>query len=175
MAWQSRYKVVKLTAPVWLLWGGGFAALMLLIAHGFEIIGHLPPCELCLHQREGYWAALLVGLGGYALARWKPKVGRGLLVLLAAVLALETVLAAYHAGVEWKWWPGPASCTGVHSGAITAAQMSFLLSGPKVHVVQCDQAAWRLLGLSMAGWNALCALALTVATVVAYRRVRAPR
>ena len=77
MAWQSRYKVVKQTAPVWLLWGGGLAALMLLIAHGFETFGRLPPCELCLHQREGYWAALAVGEGGYGLARWKVKTSRG--------------------------------------------------------------------------------------------------
>ena len=175
MAWQSRYKLVKLSAPIWLLWGGGLAALMLLIAHGFETFGHLPPCELCLGQRDDYWAALVVGGGGYGLARWKPKVGRALLLLLAAVFALEVLLAAYHAGVEWTWWPGPASCTGVHRGPVTAAQMSALLSGPRVRVVQCDQAAWRLLGLSMAGWNALCALALTMATLVALRRVRVPR
>src|SRR5579875_994782 len=114
MAWQSRYKVVKLTAPIWLLYGAGFALLMLAIAHGFETFGHLPPCELCLHQREGYWAALTVGAGGYGLARWRPRIGRGLLVLLAAVFFLEFVLAAYHAGVEWKWWPGPTACTGSH-------------------------------------------------------------
>jgi disulfide bond formation protein DsbB len=177
MAWQSRYKVVKLTAPVWLLWGGALAALMLLIAHGFEIIGHLAPCELCLHQREGYWAALLVGAGGYGLARWRPKVGRGMLLLLAAMFALETLLAAYHAGVEWKWWPGPASCTGVshRSGASLASGIAALMNGSAHPIVQCDQAAWRLLGLSMAGWNAIAALALTVATLVALRRVKVPR
>ena len=175
MAWQSRYKVIKLTAPVWLLWGAGLAALMLLVAHGFELIGHLAPCELCLGQRDVYWGALAEGGGGYALARWRPRWGRTLLLLLAAIFAGETVFALYHAGVEWRWWPGPASCTGVHSGPLTVAQMSSLLTGPKHHVVQCDQAAWRMFGLSMAGWNALAALALTVATLVAYRRVKVPR
>jgi len=34
-------------------------------------------------------------------------------------------------------------------------------------MVRCDQAAWRWLGLSMAGWNALCALGLTVASFAA--------
>lgn len=175
MAWQSRYKVVKLTAPVWLLWGGGLALLMLAVAHAFQTFGHMAPCELCLGQRDGYWAALGEGWGGYALARWRPRFGRSLLLLLAAVFAGEAGLALYHSGVEWRWWPGPASCTGVHAGPITAAQMSSLLSGPKVHVVQCDQPAWRVLGLSMAGWNALAALALTVATAVAFRRVKVPR
>ena len=177
MAWQSRYKLVKQTAPVWLLWGAGFAALMLAIAHGFETFGHLPPCELCLRQRDGYWAALSVGLIGYGLARWRPRIGPGLLVLLAVVFAVETALAAYHAGVEWKWWPGPASCTGVsHVGAADLMRgIASLTGGAKVHVVRCDEAAWRLFGLSMAGWNALCALALTGATLVALRRIPRPR
>jgi disulfide bond formation protein DsbB len=174
MPWQSRYKVVKATAPVWLLWSAGFAALMLAIAHGFQTFGGLAPCELCLKQREGYWAALTVGAVGYALARWRPGAGRGLLLLLAAVFALETGLAVYHAGVEWRWWPGPASCTGV-STHVSLSDMHAMLSGAKLHVVRCDEAAWRFLDLSMAGWNALCALVLTLATLVAFGRVRRPR
>ena len=174
MAWQSRYKIVKQTAPLWLLWGAGLSALMLLVAHGSQTFGHLSPCELCLHQREGYWATLSEGLVGYAIARWRVALSRALLALLAALFALETALAAYHAGVEWRWWPGPATCTGVQTH-VTAAAMSRLLSGATLHVVQCDQAAWRLFGLSMAGWNALAALALTLATLVALRRVRRPR
>ena len=174
MAWQSRYKIVKQTAPLWLLWGAGISALMLLVAHGAQTFGHLSPCELCLHQREGYWATFYESLVGYGIARWRVALSRALLGLLAALFAVETALAAYHAGVEWRWWPGPASCTGVQSG-VTAAQISRLLSGASLHVVQCDQAAWRLFGLSMAGWNCLAALALTIATLVALRRVRRPR
>jgi disulfide bond formation protein DsbB len=174
MPWQSRYTFIKATAPVWLLWGAGLAALMLAIAHAFQYFGGLAPCELCLKQRDGYWAALAVGLIGYALARWRPMAGRGQLLLLAVVFAIETALAVYHAGVEWRWWPGPASCTGV-STHVSLADMSAMLSGTKLRVVRCDEAAWRLLGLSMAGWNALCALALTLATLVAMRRVRRPR
>ena len=174
MAWQSRYKLIKQTAPVWLLWAAGLSAVMLAIAHGFEIFGHLPPCELCLDQRDGYWVDLYAGLIGYGLARWKVALSRALLLLVALVFAVETAMAAYHAGVEWKWWPGPIACTGTHA-TVTAAQMSALLSGAKMHMVRCDQAAWRLFGLSMAGWNALGALALTIATLVALRRVKRPR
>ena len=174
MAWQSRYKLVKQTAPLWLLWAAGLSGLMLVIAHAFEIFGHLPPCELCLAQREGYWTDLYAGLIGYGVARWRVFLSRLLLGLVALIFAVETAMAAYHAGVEWKWWPGPIACTGGHS-AVTAAQMSALVSGAKVHMERCDQAAWRLLGLSMAGWNALAALALTVATLVALRRVKRPR
>ena len=93
---------------------------------------------------------------------------------MAAIFLLEAGLAAYHAGVEWKWWPGPNACTGSHK-QVSLSQMSAFASGAKIVMVQCDVAAWRLLGLSMAGWNALCALALALATIVAYRRVKVPR
>ena len=174
MAWQSRYKLVKQVAPVWLLWAAGLSAAMLAVAHGFETFDHLPPCELCLAQRDGYWADVYAGVIGYGLARWRVALSRGLLLLVAAIFAVETVMAAYHAGVEWKWWAGPIACTGTHA-TVTAAQMSALLSGAKVHMVRCDEAAWRLFGVSMAGWNALAALALTLATLVVFRRVKRPR
>jgi len=176
MAWQSKYKNVKPTTPTWFILAAIASAAMLAIAHGFETFGHLAPCELCLHQREGYWAELWVSVIGYGVARWRHPLAKPLLLLVALVFLGETVMAAYHAGVEWKWWPGPARCTGGRqSTADLSASMALLLSGAKTHIVRCDEAAWRMLGVSMAGWNALAALALTVASVVAAMRVRRRR
>jgi disulfide bond formation protein DsbB len=151
MPWTSKYKTVKPITPRWFIAAALLSALMLAIAHGFETFGGLAPCELCLHQREGYWAALAVAAVSYGLARWRYALAKPLLGLVA---------------VEWKWWPGPAVCTGGAHAKVSAADMAALLNGTQKHIVQCDQAAWRMLGLSMAGWNALCALALSVATVV---------
>jgi disulfide bond formation protein DsbB len=72
--------------------------------------------------------------------------------------------------VEWKWWPGPASCTG--GGAVNAGQLAAFMNGAKLNVPQCDQAAGRLLGLSMAGYNALISLGLTVLSALAVREAR---
>ena len=138
------------------------ALLMLAAAHAFETFGHYPPCELCLKQRDVYWAIFWVGVGLVALVRWRPTWLRMACTVLALLFLSECALAAYHAGVEWKWWPGPVACTGAGVHPVTAADMSALLSGKPQHVVQCDVAAWRLLGLSMAGWNALAALVFTL-------------
>jgi len=138
---------------------------MLAVAHGFETFGRLPPCELCLHQREGYWIALAVSLVGVAASKFRWSAPRIFALLLALIFLGEATLAAYHAGVEWRWWPGPTSCTGGH-GVVKPSDMLALLKGAHTVVVQCDQAAWRLLGLSMAGWNALAALALALASLV---------
>ncbi len=143
---------------------------MLATAHAFETFGHYPPCELCLKQRDVYWAILWIGVGLAVVTRLKPSWLRAACAFLALLCLGECVLAAYHAGVEWKWWPGPTSCTRAGLHAVTAADMSALLSGKTEHVVQCDVAAWRLLGLSMAGWNAVAALVFTGASLYSARK-----
>jgi disulfide bond formation protein DsbB len=147
------------------------SAFMLAVAHAFQTFGHLSPCELCLKQRTLYWVAIGVCVAGLALRMlWRRfDSTRPINVVLTVVFLLEAALAAYHAGVEWKWWPGPASCSG---GAthVDPAALARLLSGVPIHVVACDQAAWVFLGLSMAGWNAVAAAGLTVLSAFAASR-----
>lgn len=144
------------------------SAALLAVAHAFETFGHLLPCELCLKQREVYWLAIAVAGAGLAWRRLRPSPDptRWLNILLLAVFALETGVAAYHAGVEWKFWPGPAACTG---GAmrVDPAEMARLLSGARMGVPACDRPAWIFLGLSMAGWNALAAAGLVLGSLLA--------
>ncbi len=151
----------------WPLWAAIAAAAMLAIAHAFETFGHLPPCELCLRQRDVYWAALAVGVLGWRLELALP--GRRFAAVFAGVLALvflfQTGLAGYHAGVEWKWWPGPQSCSG--QGRADAQAITALLNGARIQGPSCDVARWRWLGLSMAGWNALVALGLAALSLAA--------
>lgn len=151
----------------WPLAAAFAAAAMLAIAHAFQTFGHLLPCELCLKQRDVYWLALALGLAGFALgaALRRPVILIGASALLGLVFLAGAGVAAYHAGVEWKWWPGPQVCTG--GAKVGAAALADLLSGAKVSAPRCDQAAWRWLGLSMAGWNALISLGLAAASDLA--------
>jgi disulfide bond formation protein DsbB len=162
--------VFLLTHPFWLLeprrwiWAAIAAALGLLAAaHAFETFGHMPPCELCLKQREVYWAAAAAGAAILLAAQVAPayplaRLGCG---LLALIFLGETGVAVYHAGVEWKFWPGPAACTGGPRVHITVADLQAFARGKTYEVVRCDQPAFRFIGLSMAGWNVLIALKLT--------------
>ena len=156
----------------WPLSAACASAAMLAIAHAFETFGHLAPCELCLKQRDVYWAALGIGVLGFILAyvrlAWARRAAD---VILALVFLVGMGTAAYHAGVEWKWWPGPASCTG-GGASISAGQLAAFMSG-KQAVVQCDQAAWRMFGISMAGYNAAISLALVIVSAIAARKDRA--
>jgi disulfide bond formation protein DsbB len=153
----------------WPLTAACASAAMLAAAHAFETFGGLAPCHLCLYQRDVYWAALSVGSLGFALgymrAVWAAQAATALLVLL---FLLGVGVAAYHAGVEWKWWPGPASCTG--GGAVNAGDLAAFMNGAKARAPRCDEAPWRIAGLSMAGYNALISLGLAGLSAWALRR-----
>ena len=133
---------------------------MLGAAHAFETFGGYAPCGLCLKQREVYWAALTVAVVGFVAVRLKRFPADVLALLLAAIFAAGMAVAAYHAGVEWKWWPGPTSCSGGSGGLAVTGDLSALLEGKRVRPPACDEAAWRMLGISMAGYNAVTSLAL---------------
>jgi disulfide bond formation protein DsbB len=144
------------------------AAALLAIAHAFETFGHLAPCELCLKQRAVYWAVIGVCLVGLLTRRLigRMDITRLINIALIVVFALEAGIAVYHAGVEWKWWPGPLSCSG-GATRVDPEALRRLLSGQSMKVVSCDQPAWVFLGLSMAGWNAVAAGGLTLISAVA--------
>jgi disulfide bond formation protein DsbB len=132
----------------------------------FQFVLNLPPCPLCLEQRIPYYVVIplsLVVAVAALLRAPRSVVGAGFAVLFLAML-VSAALGAYHAGVEWRFWPGPADC----SGPVT----DFTTKGPlldqlrSIRVVRCDEAAWRFLGLSLAGYNVL--VSLTLAAFAAY-------
>ena len=151
----------------WPLAAAVAAAAMLAVAHAFQSFGHLMPCELCLKQRDVYWLALGLGGVGYVLARVlkRPLIAPVESALLCLVFLLSAGVAGYHAGVEWKWWPGPQVCTG--GAKVGVAALANLLSGARISAPRCDQAQWRMLGLSMAGWNVLVSLGLAALSALA--------
>jgi len=123
----------------------------------FEHVFGLRPCPLCLMQRYPYYAAMPVALAAALVSR--PAWARAGLALLALIFVVSAGLGAYHAGVEWGWWPGPSDCAGAPVPA-PGAVGDFLGQLQKTRVVSCTEAAWRFLGLSLAGWNVLISLAL---------------
>ncbi len=155
---------------------------MLGIAHAFERFGGLSACNLCLKQREVYWAAVAIAVcaTGWALisraSRGTPRIAAFLLFL---VFATGAVTAVFHAGGELDWWALPATCTAGAGDIDLEALTAFALgSGPVARVPMCDAVTWSWLGLSMAGWNALISSVLAVISLLATKRpkdARAPR
>ena len=134
------------------------AAGVILTALGFQYIGGYAPCPLCLMQRYAYYAAIPLLFIAMALVSEMPRLSAFIFFAVALAFLANTGLAGYHAGVEWKFWPGPDTCGTAQALPTSAAD---LLSGlDTTNVVRCDEAAWTFAGLSMAGWNAVISLVL---------------
>jgi disulfide bond formation protein DsbB len=133
------------------------AAATLAGAWFFELVLGLEPCPLCLDQRIPYYIAVPLGIvvGLAARREGLAQIARMGLFALGAVMLVGAGYGIYHSGVEWGLWEGPASCAA--SGR--AAPVGDILSSLKatVRVVPCTEAAWRFLGLSLAGYNVLIA------------------
>lgn len=127
----------------------------------FQAFGYAP-CKLCLWQRWPHAAAIVIaGLGLVVGWRVLPWLG-------AAAAATTGAIGVFHAGVELGWWEGPTTCT---SGAIGGLSVDDLLAQINAApLIRCDEIAWSLLGVSMAGWNAIISFALAAIWVMAATR-----
>ena len=131
---------------------GGSAA-VLLGAFGFEYIGGLLPCQLCIWQRWPHAVAILMGILALSLPQriWP--------ILGAMAMLCTAGIGIFHVGVEQTWWEGLASCTVDAMGGVSMDDLlntDITVGGP----VRCDAIAWQLFSISMAGWNALISLGL---------------
>jgi disulfide bond formation protein DsbB len=140
-----------------------FAATVATIAGAwiFELLGYAP-CELCLMQRWAHYAGIALALAVALAAPRTPSLARAGLVVLALLWLGSMVFGVYHAGVEWKWWLGPSTC---------GSQPGFSGGLPDLGnpVILCDTAAIRILGLSLAGWNAVISLGLALLALAGLR------
>ncbi|MFW5678142.1 MAG: disulfide bond formation protein B [Rhodosalinus sp.] len=145
-----------------LIAAGGSAA-MLAMAFAFQHLGGLAPCALCLWQRWPHAAAVVIGALGLALP------GAALPLCGAVAAGASGGIGGYHLGVEQGWWEGPATCSGGSEvGELSVEELTAqIMAAP---VVRCDEVAWSLAGLSMAGWNAVLSLALMAIWLVAALR-----
>lgn len=158
-----------LSARLWPLWAFAASAAMLAAAHAFERIGGYAPCLLCLRQREVYWTAAGSALLVLAVSRWRPTLAAGGSAALGLVFLAGAVLAAYHAGVEWRFWPGPAACAPGGAEELSAAAVLRALQQAQP-APSCDTAPWTLAGLSMAGYNALISFGLAGLSLLSARQ-----
>lgn len=127
----------------------------------FEYLGYAP-CELCLLQRWPYYAGIPLALAVALIAPRSAGLAQAGLGALALLWLGSMVFGIYHSGVEWKWWLGPSSC---------GSQPGFSGGLPDLGapVILCDTAAIRILGLSLAGWNAVISFGLALVSIAGLR------
>ncbi|MFM1814054.1 MAG: hypothetical protein RLZ98_749 [Pseudomonadota bacterium] len=127
----------------------------------FEHIGGYTPCPLCLMQRYAYYVSIPLILVAVVLASGGNGKAAALILLFVSIAFLANAgLGVYHAGAEWKFWPGPETCAA--SGDIAEGGPGFRERISQSRVIRCDEAPFRLMGLSFAGWNVVICLVLSI-------------
>ena len=136
----------------------------------FQFAGY-PPCELCSKERLPFYAGIALAAATSAVAWRGPRwAAQACFAALALLYIGSAAFGIYHAGVEWDLWPGPADCTGPLSRATSNADFLHQLQSFKA--VRCDAVAIRVLGLSLAGWNAVVSLGFAGLAIAGFLRSR---
>jgi len=119
-----------------------------------QIVGGLYPCELCLEQREPWYAGTLIALMVLGLpyvlhgtSAWRT---RGL-IALELLLVWGIYKAGEHIGVERGWWG--YTCTGADQGAGPQTIEELMNGAATDTAVPCDAIQWEFLGITLAGYN----------------------
>jgi len=140
-------------------------------ALGFQYIGGYIPCALCLLQRQPYYYAIPIAiLGAFTSLLGLPNwIARALLLAAGMLMVVGAGMGAYHAGVEWHFWAGPATCS-TSAGSMTQNAGDLLTELNTITGPSCTDAALRVLGLSFAGWNVIASLILATFAFIGVRR-----
>ena len=150
-------------------------ALTICAVYFFQYVLGYPPCPLCFEQRNAFYIsvplAALLWLGAGHGASSKVMMA-GFAVITVAML-WNTGLSIYHSGVEWKFWPGPTDCSGPISNIGSTGNL--LKSLQNIKIVRCDEAAWRFLGISLAGYDVLVSLFLAAVAAWGFKTSLARR
>ncbi|WP_114393367.1 disulfide bond formation protein B [Oleisolibacter albus] len=128
-----------------------------------EYVFGLLPCEMCILERWAYAGTIGVLLPGLTMAD-RPQARSLVLALGALGFLVGAVLSFIHVGIEQHWWQGFTGCTAdVSIGGGLDDLRSQILAAP---VVRCDDVPWSLFGISIAGFNLLATVGLTVAAAL---------
>ncbi len=167
--------LLRFIARWWAAFALAAAIALLGAAHAFEVFGGLAPCPLCLKQRDVYWMAIAISLPATLWALFSHSKGTPRLAayLLFGVFTAGAVVATFHAGGELHWWRLPATCGG-SLGPVNADDLITALSG-RVRMPACDVAAWKMWGISMAGWNAIISTGLALFSLISSMRRKSDR
>jgi disulfide bond formation protein DsbB len=143
--------------PIWPLVTLGFSGAMLAGAiFYFQNRLGLAPCPLCLDQRNWHWGVLAVSAAAFIVMRFRPGLSRWMLLLIGLVLLGSAAMGAYHVAVEQHWVV--AQC----DARIDPNDIRPLDFGETFEVPKCDEIAWSLWDVSMAGWNAIASLIMAL-------------
>ncbi len=150
--------MISRVRPIWPLLAALASGAMLAVAHASQHFAGLQPCPLCLDQRNWHWGVVAVGLIGFAAVRISPRLARLAAFAVGLVLLGSAAQAAYHVAVEQHWVVAYCDAR-IDLDDIRPLDFEGSFAAPA-----CDEIAWQMFGISMAGYNAIASLLLALAS-----------
>ncbi len=147
------------------------SAIVLGTALAAQYWGGLAPCELCVMQRWPWAVAIVIAFVATMVGN-RPGLP-WVALLLTLVFVASASLAFYHVGVERHWFAGPTACTADAAPPETIEALRAQLLGRQA--VRCDEPAWSLWGITLAGWNLVASVAMACVCGLAFYQSRTRR
>lgn len=148
-------RIIALFVPSALLGGAYFS----------QFAMGLYPCEMCYWQRWPHMAAIAFAIMAFIFAK-NPAFSKILTGCAALAIAVSGAIGVFHAGVEYGWWEGVTSCT-ANVGASGGNILDDIMGAS---IVRCDEVQWQMLGISMAGYNAMISLASAIYIAISLKK-----
>ena len=129
----------------------------LLMVYILQYFFGVEPCKLCIYERIPFF--VLAALPLLFIPKLVQKHSfKGFFIVLIAVL-LNVSLSFYHWGIENKWFEN-SLCTGFGKQESSNLEQFFLSSQTLFH--NCSEVKFRIMNISLAGWNFFYCLMLFI-------------
>ena len=120
-------------------------------------------CDLCLKQRWAWYLTLVIAMISNFIT---IDLNRILLLIIAIILFCNSIFAAWHAGIEWGFWPGLETC----NSSVIFDSNNLIETLKESSVPVCDNASLRIFGISLAGYNFIISLLTSIFVLIARRK-----
>jgi disulfide bond formation protein DsbB len=143
------------------------SSLMLLSAFYLEYFQGALPCDLCITQRWFHGLIITYSLISIFILEKFINVKIFILIVLSFTWLASAIAGLYHFGIEMNFWLGPDDCSS--NIDFSKDLLTYLLNKSPI---KCDEIMFKILGLSLAGWNALLSflMSLTISYFIIFKR-----
>lgn len=154
---NNKAKIIKLRASFLII----ASALALITAYVSQYMFDIQPCILCLYQRAPYFLTIVALIFVFTYSA-KIHFSTTMIYFCSFVFMISALLALFHVGVEKGFIEEPTSCSlSSEENYQTLDQLREVIhnsqSNPK-----CSEVQFSLFGVSMAGWNFIYSLILSI-------------
>ena len=123
-----------------------------------EYILQYEPCKLCIYQRLPYIAAIFISIVGF-----NYSANDKILIITIMVFAISVIISGYHFGIENNLIQEISSCT---NNSLDVSNKSKLLESlNKSMPVDCKDATFKILGVSLAAINTILSFLIVIFSI----------